>query len=73
MPKHEVGLHIDHEIPIGNRDVEFPVDIDNKAFGRLRISKGGVDWMAAGNWKTRHHVTWKQLAELIQKDGTEYS
>jgi hypothetical protein len=71
MAKHEVGLQIDHEIPIGKKDVVFPVDVDGKAFGRLRISQGGIDWMPTGNSKTHFAVGWEQAAELMQDYGTE--
>lgn len=73
MATHDIGLQIDQEIPIGNKDVEFPVDADGKAFGRLRISKGGIDWMDAGASKTHHAITWEQAAELIQAHGRKYT
>lgn len=73
MAKHEVGLRVEQEIPILNKNVVFPVDVDKKAFGRLRVSKGGVDWMPAGNSKKHHHLTWERAAELIKQHGTEYS
>jgi hypothetical protein len=73
MAKHEVALQIDQDLPIVNKNVVFPVVVDGKAYGRLRISRGGIDWMDAGASKTHHAVTWEKAAELIQAHGTKYS
>ncbi|HEX3510113.1 MAG TPA: hypothetical protein VHT27_03345 [Solirubrobacteraceae bacterium] len=72
MAKHEVGLQVEQEIPILNRNIVVPVRRDGKAFGRLRVSKGGIDWMAAGAQKKHHHLTWDRVAELLREHGTEY-
>jgi hypothetical protein len=69
VPKHDIKLKIEQEIPIQNTNVVFPVDIDGTKFGRLRISKGGVDWMDKGSQKKHHHLTWKRIAELIKQHG----
>jgi len=69
MAKHTVDLRIDHEIPIGNVDVEFPVKTDGKAFGRLQVSKGGVDWMPARSHRSGYWLTWTEFADLIKEHG----
>jgi hypothetical protein len=73
VAKHEVGLWIDQEIAIQNKNVVFPVDADGKAFGRLRVSKGGIDWMGPGSSKKHHHLTWERAAELIKEHGDKFS
>ena len=45
MAKHEVSLNITRPIPVGNVDIEVPVRRNGKAFGKVKISKGAIDWM----------------------------
>lgn len=71
MAKHEVSLKIEHEIPVGNRDVQIPVKIDGKPHGRLKVSRGGVDWQPSPNSKSSFSLTWGHLAELMEREGTE--
>jgi hypothetical protein len=73
MAKHDVSLQVEQEIPIMNKNVVFPVRRDGKAFGRLRVSKGGIDWMPSGAQKKHHHLTWDRAAELIREHGDEFS
>lgn len=73
MPKHEVSLKVEHSIPVGNKDVQIPVKVDGKPFGRLKISQGGVDWLPSPNSKTSYALTWTRLAELIEKEGRQKS
>jgi len=68
MPKHDVHLEIDQPINIGNKDVEFPIDADGKAYGRLRVSKGGIDWVPAKKQKG-FWLTWPEFASLMAKNG----
>lgn len=69
MAKHEVALKVEHEIPVGNRDVQIPVKVDGKPIGRLKISQGGVDWLPSPNSKTSYALTWRRLADLMEQEG----
>ena len=69
MSKHEVQVTLPKGLVVGNTDVEIPVKVDGSPMGRLKVSKGGVDWMPSGNSKTRHVVTWEKLAELLIEHG----
>ena len=69
MAKHEVGLWIDHEVQIGNVDVQLPVRVDGKAFGRLQVSTGSVDWLPAGKKKSGYWLSWSEFAELMKQHG----
>jgi hypothetical protein len=71
MAKHDVELWIDHPINIGNRDVQFPVAADGKAYGRVQISKGGIDWMPAKKQKAGYWLTWQEFADLMAEHGRE--
>ncbi len=69
MPKHELTLRIEHAIPVGNVDLEIPVKVDGRPYGRLKISRGGVDWLPSPAQKASYALSWEQLAELMQAQG----
>ena len=60
MAKHEVTLNISRPIPVGNVDVEIAVRRDGQAFGKVKISKGAIDWMPANKSKTAYYLDWLQ-------------
>jgi hypothetical protein len=70
MTQHEVELKIEQEIPIGKKDVVIPVKADGKPLGRLRISRGGVDWMPSPNSKKHYAMTWSKFAQAMEAHGT---
>lgn len=69
MAKQEVALLIAHEIPIGNVDIELPIKIDGKPLGRVKISKGGIDWVRSPRSRTRYTLSWAELAGLMEAQG----
>jgi hypothetical protein len=68
MPRHSVGLKIAHEIAIANVDIEVPVKKDGAAFGRVKISKGGIDWKPPSRAAAKK-LSWTQFAELMAEHG----
>lgn len=60
---HTVNISIPKR-EIENSDVTFQVDKDDKPLGKLRVSKGGVDWIAAPG-RTPVKKTWTQLAAMF--------
>lgn len=69
MAKHDVSLQISHEIPIGNKDVEFTVFADSKPLGRIQISRGSIDWIPSPNSKSGFSVSWEEFAALMEEHG----
>lgn len=69
MAKHEVELKVSHAIPVANKDIEVPVKVDGKPLGRLKISRGGVDWMPSPNQRKSFALTWQTLATLMEREG----
>jgi hypothetical protein len=47
MANHEVSLNISRPIPVGNVDIEIPVRRNRRAFGKVNVSKGSIDWVPA--------------------------
>ena len=68
VAKHEVGLDVNRLVTVGNVDVEIPVKADGKTLGRLRISKGGVDWTPARHQKP-YRMSWEQFARVMANEG----
>jgi hypothetical protein len=69
MPKHEVQVKLP-KVVVLNTDVEIPVKADGTPMGRLKVSKGGVDWLPSGNSVTRYALTWEKLTALLMEHGT---
>ena len=69
MATHEVSLNISRAIPVGNVDIEVAVRRNGRAFGRVKISKGSIDWMPANKSKTAYYLDWSEFAKLMAQDG----
>ena len=69
MATHEISLKVPHGITIVNTDIEVQVRADGDLLGRLRISKGTIDWIPAHK-KGAHRLRWRRFAELIEENVT---
>jgi hypothetical protein len=69
MATHDVSLNISQAIPVGNVDVEIAVRRNGRAFGRVKISKGAIDWMPANKSKTAYYLDWSEFANFMAQDG----
>lgn len=57
------------ERELGRANIEIKIKKNHKAFGKLRISKGGIEWVERDD----HYGTefsWRELADLIAKSKT---
>jgi hypothetical protein len=66
MPTHEINLKIPKAIEVVNKDVEVVVYEDDRKLGRLRISKGSIDWTPASG-KNARHMRWSAFARLMEQ------
>lgn len=59
-------------VEIGNADLTFAVN-DGVPFGRLRISRGGIDWIPFDKTKnTAIKMTWRQFdSRVMEKSMVE--
>lgn len=73
MATHEVQLKIAHPVSVGNVDVEIPVKRDGKPLGRLKISKGGIDWIPSPKSKSGYRLDWAEFDTAMQEKGWEIS
>lgn len=65
---HEVYLNTP-SLPIGNADVWFVANRGNKMLGRLKVSKGGVEWQPKRKRKSGPTITWAKFADLMNKES----
>ena len=52
-------------------DVFFRIKQDGRAFGRLRISKGGIEWMQRNDSKKAFHMSWERLDKNFVQNATK--
>jgi hypothetical protein len=69
MATHEVSLNIARPIPIGSVDIEIPVRRNGRAFGKVKISRGAIDWMPANKSKTAFYLDWNEFAKFMAEKG----
>lgn len=60
MAEHTVKLKAP-TLDVSTVDVVFRVKRDGKAFGRLKISKGGVEWMQRNDKEKAFHLSWERV------------
>jgi hypothetical protein len=64
---HDITLKISHTITLENKDIEVDVYEDGKLLGRVRISRGSIDWAPANKQRSRR-VRWGKFAQLMDPD-----
>jgi hypothetical protein len=69
MAKHDVKLSLNQRIDIENVDATLSVWSDDALLGRLRVSRGSVDWEPAHGRQTIYRVSWERFAELMVDNG----
>jgi hypothetical protein len=70
MPSHKISLVIPRAIDVQNTDIELEVTSDGAMLGRLKISKGTIDWLPARNTVNYREMTWERFAEVMENEGT---
>ncbi|MBZ5539547.1 MAG: hypothetical protein LAN61_03390 [Acidobacteriia bacterium] len=68
MARHSVEFRTP-ALDVPKVDVVFRVKENGQAFGRLRISKGGVEWMQKSDSKKAFHMSWERLDGKFVKHG----
>jgi hypothetical protein len=53
-------------IPVTTTDVEFEIWQGTKKLGRVKISKGGIDWYKPGAQRLTRRLTWAEFATTME-------
>ena len=67
MAQHDVTFTIP-ERSLGRSDLEFRVKKDSEVVGRLRVSKGAIEWVPR-NQTLGYRMTWAQFDKVFQTEG----
>ena len=68
MPTHDISLKILHSLEVVNTDIEVEVREDGELLGRIRISRGSIDWIPAQKRSARR-LSWRKFAEVMEENG----
>jgi hypothetical protein len=69
MAIHDITLKIPHGITVANTDIEVLVREDGEVLGRVRISKGSIDWIP-GMGRRSKRMRWSRFADVMEEFGT---
>lgn len=64
MAKHTVTVSVPMPIAIDNSDCIIDVTVNGAYLGKVRFSRGSIDWKAANDSKVTKY-TWTQFAALM--------
>lgn len=67
MPAHDIDVTVPAQ-SIKNKDMEVAIRADGRSFGRVKISRGSIDWVPANSDLTRR-MTWERFADLMRDHG----
>lgn len=67
MPEHEIYMTMPTKTVL-NKDTNFEIYSDGNKLGRLKVSKGTVEWVPA-NYSYGYHLSWEEFDEIIKKKG----
>lgn len=70
MASHDIEMQVPAQT-IKNSDATIAVWADRSMHGRLKISRGSVDWIPGRNVKKRYRMTWEKFDEIMKEYGKE--
>ncbi len=60
-----------HEVK--NADVQFDIYTGSSILGRLKVSKGTIEWLPKNKSKGGRHLSWERFDELMKEIGWQKS
>lgn len=70
MAEHTVEVKTP-DLEVGKVDVVFTVRRNGQVHGRLKISRGGVEWMQRSDSKKAFHMSWNKFDRIFCDEGTQ--
>lgn len=67
MPAHDIDVTLPAQT-VKNKDLEVTIRADGYVFGRVRISRGSIDWVPANSDLPRR-MSWEKFAQLMDERG----
>jgi hypothetical protein len=69
MATHDISLKIPHGITVVNTDIEVIVREDGEVLGRVRISRGSIDWIPRLSRRAKT-MRWRRFGDVMEDYGT---
>ncbi len=69
MATHDISLKIPHGITVVNTDIEVTVREDGEVLGRVRISRGSIDWIPRLGRRAKT-MRWRKFGDVMEERGT---
>lgn len=66
--KSEVVANL-QQIPLNKAKSIFQIKYNDSVLGSLQFSRGSIQWFAKGKSTPTCDLTWKQFADLMEKQG----
>jgi hypothetical protein len=70
MAEHTVEVKTP-DLEVGKVDVVFTVRRNGQVHGRLKISRGGVEWMQRSDSKKAFHMSWGKFDRVFSSEGAK--
>jgi hypothetical protein len=70
MAKHDIDLEILHGIEVANTDIEVVVREDGEILGRVRISRGTIDWIPRSG-RYAKSMRWQKFDRVMAEYGSD--
>jgi hypothetical protein len=73
MATHDVSLNMTKPIPGRQRRHRGTGSRSGRASGKVKISKGAIDWMPANKGKSAYYLDWSEFAKVMAECGRPVS
>jgi hypothetical protein len=70
MPAHDIEMTVPAQ-SIKNADATITIRADGEILGRLKVSKGSIDWIPGKAIKWRYRLSWERFHELMCEQGKQ--
>jgi len=71
MAEHTVKFSAPSDLELPKVDMVFRVWRGDQALGKLRVSRGGVEWMQRDDKKKAYHMSWERLDGIFVAQGNK--
>jgi len=68
MPTHDLEMTVPAQ-SIKNADATITVRADGEVLGRIKVSRGSIDWVPGHAVKWQYRLTWEKFHELMCEHG----
>jgi len=70
MARHEITMSIpSHDVV--NKDVTITVKSNDVRLGKIKVSKGSIDWWPKRNTTNFYTMSWERFQEVMEANGRQ--